>query len=203
MGYLTMKTYQAVVIGLALTTLPILSEASVIINVTEQSGDVVFDISGSLDMTGANLLAPGKQVNGLVSGGSNWYIATGDSIAYNGWVLDSVDVPFGTDTSFHNSPAQATGDNFGIYANITYNTPVVMLGQNYVSGDSINSLLSYSGQTFSSLGLISGVYNFTIPNDSIELRIGQAAASVPEPASLALLSLGLVGLGISRKQKSA
>ena len=196
-----MKIYQVVVIGFALSTLPILSKATVIIDVTEQSKDVVFDISGSLDMTDAQRVTSGSHFNGLTPGGSGWYIGAGESAAFNGWALDSVDIPFGTEPYFYSAPYQGTGDTFAVYGN-NGNGSLLYLDPNYVSGDSINSLLTFSGRTFSSLGLISGVYNFTIPSDNIELRIGQAATSVPEPASLALLGIGLVGLAISRKQKS-
>jgi hypothetical protein len=197
-----MKIFQLIVLGIALSTASFLSKASLIINVNETLGDVIFDVSGSLDMTDAIFINTGTQRNGLISGGSNWYIGTGDITSNNLWMLESVDIPFGTSTSFNTSYSQATGDTFGIWGN-SGGTPRLILEQGYLSGAFINSLLTYSGETFSSLGLTSGVYRFDIPSDYVELRIGQARVSVPEPISLVLLGLGVAGICFSRKNKSA
>ena len=48
---------------------PIAANASVIINVTEVGGDVVFDTSGSLDLTGASFLGGIGYDDGFISGG--------------------------------------------------------------------------------------------------------------------------------------
>ena len=73
----------------------------------------------------------------------------------------------------------------------------------YVSGTVITSGATWDNTTLAALGVTDGTYVWTWgagPNaDSFTLNIGQSP--VPEPASLALLGAGVVGLGLIRRKR--
>ena len=189
------STYLAV---LAVLMSPLVANADVIITVNEVGGDVVFDVTGSLDLTGATYLGGIGYADGFIGGGANWYIASGAGGSVDNYAMTSFDGAFGTSTAFFSGPSSVFGNDFFIWGQGGATEQVgVQVG--YSSGDAISSGMIFSGATFASLSLLTGTYNYAIPNDTITLLIG--ASSVPEPGTLALLGIGLFGMGLARRKK--
>jgi len=178
------------------------AQADVLITIDGSSSDVIVTAVGILDLTGAAVHAlnppPGSYTPGIIAGGASWYVAPGSGGAHDSYFLTTVDVPFGTSTTFANAPTSISGDSFFLFgagvvpANVGVNA-------GYVSGDPIFSQMTLSNTSLANLTLIEGTYNFALPNDQITLVITSA---VPEPTStLGLTTLGLVLLSRRRRRE--
>jgi len=168
-----------------------ITQAAVVVTIDGSSPDVVVTASGSLDITGATAHAPGAAYSlGVIAGGTSWFVAPGSGQAFDSYFLTTVQAPFGTSTSLA-SPSSVSGDSFFIFgggivpANVGVNA-------GYVSGDPIFSQITFSNTSLADLTLNEGTFNFTLPNDEIELTI-----LVPEPSLLsALCGVGIFCLAV-------
>jgi hypothetical protein len=98
-----------------------------------------------------------------------------------------------------------TGDYFEVSVQ---NSPYVLLAQDFVSEGAISRSTIFRNQTLSSLGLYTGQYVYTVPNDNITLNIARAPVvdgAVPEPATWAMMILGfgLVGGALRRRTETS
>lgn len=81
---------------------------------------------------------------------------------------------------------------------VFYEGNVLLLPHGYVSGTAFSDSSTYTGATFSSLGLTSGTYTWTWDAGADSLVL-----NVPEPASLTLLGAGMLGLLAVRRSRAA
>lgn len=177
------------------------ARAEVVVHVTESAGDVVFTSSGTLNLTGAQTSGyVGNYGLGIISGGNNWYYAQGNGSSVTGYALTGFDGPFGTLLTYFSSPSASTGTNFAIWGNAGM-TEQLLIDSAFVSGSAVNGGLVYNGASFASLGLTAGSYVYSLPSDTITLIVG-ARQQVPEPGTIALAGLGLLGLSAWRRRRS-
>jgi len=76
---------------------------------------------------------------------------------------------------------------------------MVWLPSGYVSGNPISGTATWLNQSIASLGLTPGTYSFAAPEDEVLVNI---EGPVPEPASWALLLLGLGAIGIAMRRRA-
>ena len=171
----------AVMASIALSSL-----GGVIINVNEQYNsstsqtDVVFSVSGSLDLTGQELSDTGS-FNPSISPSSSAFMINSDDPGKTTTITG--DSSFGTG-SWRNIDTQS-GDYFVLNAGM-----ILGFAPSYSSGDSLSATASITNSTFSSLGITPGTYTWTLDKsgDTIQME------AVPEPSVFALS--GLVGIGV-------
>jgi hypothetical protein len=80
----------------------------------------------------------------------------------------------------------------------------IYVPRNYVSGRPLMSTLTWDNATFVSLGVTPGTYVWTwgsgVNAGSFTLQIGPTGAA-PEPATLGLMVLGLLGAGFAGRKR--
>ena len=165
------------------------ADAALIINVNEVGSDVVTTFSGSIDLSGLSLfqtgMAPGgmgAEIPGIRSGDASYQQFT----SYEG--VTTVPTAFGPGNGGWRVATSYIGD-----ANVGPVGSKIYVPEGYVSENPLSATMTHSGWSFASLGLTPGQYVWSWSSDSVELNI--IDASVPEPGSIALLVVGLFGLG--------
>ena len=176
--------------------LPTAANAAVTVNLFESGSDVNATLSGSL-----NVGTPYSTVD--VSGSSGLFPALAGLAFATGPVTQASLYPGLTGpASFGDGlvtfATTSSGDVFSFSIKSDGN---FFLPSNYVSGTPLSATATYAGQTFASLGITPGIYTYSTDRDSIILDIGDAPASVPEPATWAMMLVGFAGVGGAMRRK--
>jgi PEP-CTERM motif len=182
-------------IGLGLSVLP--AQAGYVVTLTQQGSDVVANGSGPIDVTdlGRNcnsgfglhaLLIPGEAVilTGAPSGGD----------CYAG-VFSKISAPANFGGGEGADASSGSGDIVG-FLSFRGIGPQLNVPTGYTSNSPLSDTATYDNQTFASLGVSPGVYEWkwgTGPNQNFILKAG----TVPEPSTWAMMLLGFVGLGFA------
>jgi len=176
------------------------AQAAFIATASEIGGAVVFTGSGSIDLTATN--SPSTQ-NGSVVVNPSAQLGVGptgfssrDTYTFSSTVTGPSTIGSGT-TQVQNTAG--TGD----YLLFNWETPFVAVPAGYNSGDPLSGSSTFAGQTFATLGITPGSYEWTWGSgasaDSYTLNVG----AVPVPAAVWLFGSGLLGLvGMARRKKA-
>lgn len=189
---------------------PTTTSAAAIFLFSEVGTDVVGKLTGSLNLTGATLQLPNATAydSGLFYSNGAFPVfqlqasnSTIDNQA-SGWRLES-GVIAGTQNS-KIAPGNSSGSTSKfeiVYYLDATSDDVLYLPSDYVSGSALDRALTFSSQSFQSLGIAAGDYVYTLAGsrDTVTLRF-QNASNVPEPGTMILAVLAL-GAAVSVRRK--
>jgi len=180
------------------------TQAGYIATVQQVGPNVVATGSGAIDLTGLSFFESGS-FPGLIAADTGTII-TGPGP--NGAILPAnffqgVSGP----TSFGSGGLRDADSGSGDYVGIggSRGSGSVLVPQGYVSGTALSDSMTFNNETFSTLGVIPGTYEWTwgtgLPNQNFTLIIG--GAGVPDGGStVSLLGCALLGLAALRRKLS-
>jgi hypothetical protein len=165
------------------------AQAGYVVTLTEQGSDVVATGSGPIDLTDLTLV----DADAGFSVPDIWPVAAESSTGAEG-AIDFYS-GFSGPASFGSGrllfATSASGDMVGFVGDVDE----LDVPEGYVSDTALSNTATYTGQTFSSLGVTPGTYEWkwgTGANQNFTLEIG-----VPEPSTWAMMLLGFAGFGFA------
>ena len=190
--FITLRRACAALVTLAFSNI---ASAGLVIDINEVGSNVVATYSGSFaSLPGANAYGSRRGQNRLnpFYGGFEFSADPATLVSATKYNFDSAFQPFGTRTVYTT--------NADIYSGTTmFNSDGqgIFLADTYTAGDSISGSATWSSKSFTTLGLTTGSYVYTLANlETVTLNIGPVApAGVPEPGQVAASLLLLAGIG--------
>jgi hypothetical protein len=173
----------AMLTGYGLSAQP--AQAGYVVDLTQQGSNVVATGSGAIDLTGLEFLLSASGPGGLLSP-NNGGLAIGSG-AEDQYALVSGPTNFGSGGL--TLASSNTGDPVDI------SSPFMGVPAGYVSDSPLSDTSTYLSQTFISLGVTPGVYEWTWGSGANQNFTLDISAGVPEPSTWAMMLLGFAGLG--------
>ena len=160
-----------------------------VVTAVEQGDDVVFSGAGSIDLSGlgapAFLARPGR-----VKADEYFLVGPGGNFNFDTYQVSPIGpLQIGPGTVETNA-SSGTGDGFGL--DFAFGTLAVP--ENYLSSDALQGTARFENQTFQSLGLATGRYEWTFGNNTIRLNV------VPEPSGALVIAM-TCGLLAARRRR--
>jgi hypothetical protein len=187
----------ALLIGPASSVGP--ARAGYFVTLSQGIGEVDASGSGKIDLTGLSSLGTALTPVGVES--DKGYLVTGPT---DGDAVVGTYRGFSGPSNFGGGPpilgTSGTGSAVGIDAEAGKSANFLDVPANYTSDTPLTSTLIFAGETFKTLGLKPGAYEWTWgngPDQNFTVVIGPLGAAVPESSTCVMMLLGFAGLGFA------
>lgn len=173
------------------------ADAAVTINIMQAGADVTLSASGTFNTALATVLGAGSNFSNAVRANPG-FIGFGTQSSTFAYAA-SGPTAFGTSSTIF-----APATNIGIGIGVNAFSSAFFIAQSYVSNAQIATLGVVNNTTLAAMGFTTGVYNFTVGGNALTVNVGQLTPAVPEPASWAMmiLGMGVAGAALRRRKVS-
>ena len=162
--------------------------ATGLLTISEVGSDVVMSVSGTIDLTGLTLVASNVGPSGGGGLGTNnaSFLSGPTGLFYDQYSGFTI-TPSNFGTGGGLSRDLSSGDMFGVIGDNSTPPPYfLVVPTGYTSGTQITSTQTFTGQTFTTLGLTVGTYTYTWSGGSFDVVIGNGGGgttATPTPTS--------------------
>ena len=187
---------------LSTATLFVLSsqvKADVVVNFVESGGNVLSSASGSIDF-GSITPTSGifSQTARVAPAGADFNVGPAVVTPVDFYTDSSGTGPLSFGTGGTTNADTGSGDFFGLSGGGIGIS--LFLPSGYASGTPIASASSYTGQSFTDLGITPGSYSYSAGPNTITLNVG--AVAVPEPAGTSCMILSSMIVFCVRRRRN-
>ena len=187
----------ALAVGGVVTSVP-KARAEMLFTAAQDGGNVVFTISGEVNTSVLTNVPYGGSASGAAFFEDTLAAGTsGAPLSYS--------VPGANLTSLFNASIFVFSDSdSGAVFGMNSGNGTIYVPAGYVSGTLIDGTSTFDATTLAGLGLIPGAsytYNYGTGVSADSMVFNIAPTPAPEPASMALLTIGLLGVGAARRRK--
>ena len=188
------RTFVKIFATCILASLAVPASAAVTINITQVGSNVVVTSAGTLDLTGLTLSPLLFTSQAYLGGSPIFQVYAGPNGSVD--VYSSLTVPSGISNNVSSAVGTSgTGDAFGVDENGVLAVPKGF------TGGTLSNTATFNNWTFATLGLNSGQFVFTAPNDTITVNIGPVIPGVPEPSTWVMMILGFGAMGVLLRRR--
>jgi hypothetical protein len=182
----------AMLIGLSAPS----AQAGYVVDLTQQGSDVVATGSGAIDLTGLTVFRKGVAARTHVNPIDGQIFTGGPASSGIFDIYQSISGPGDFGSGGPTNASSGSGDFVGIVSGSGFlNVPA-----GYASGAALSDTATYLSQTFMSLGVTRGTYEWTWgpgANQNFTLVIG-----TPESSTWAMMLIGFAALGLMGYQSA-
>jgi hypothetical protein len=172
------------------------ARAGYVVDLTQQGSNVLATGSGAIDLTGLSFFESRQEAAGLlpsINFEDTGPVNTGVVHVYSG-----ITGPSNFGSGGFTAASSGSGDRVGI----DNDGKVLFVPLDYVSDSPLSDTSTYLSQTFGSLGVTPGTYEWTWGSGANQNFTLVIRTAVPEPSIWGMMLLGFAGLGLMGYQSA-
>lgn len=177
-------------VALTLSTAATCQASILFVTVAEVGNDVVFTMTGTIDLTGLTPGSDSSHTAGIDPAGGSVSMGAGTTDSYTGFFA----VPGSFGTGGFVAASSYSGDH------VAFTQTALYVPDGYVSGSFLNGTITFANSTFASLGLTQNIYAWVWgETEGQNVMALEIFSEVPEPSACVIWLALAVSIAAGRR----